>query len=571
MRTHTLEDNTLSGRRVIIDPETGQRRYEYDTERLARQGIAVDSPLLTRQNFSYSEDVLAYVRGPGTDIPHRLFGVELELVPKNGKAEFQNELVERFSSHPVFICKHDSSIGDGGSEIVTAPMTLDEARDFFSRGLYKLQHARATQSCGMHIHTNLKWPSRPSGMQLHRMYEFIMHESMWPFIDEVARRKQNTYCNRRHDPLKIMKWVDYYLRAGERSNSHSHHDALYLSRRGTLEFRMFAASIDTKVMLANVEFVDSMMDFCRTDTALSAKDFQSYVTATPGKWPTLEKRLKLRRFEKSWAVQPLSGPAVADPVAYYAEIRAAADADATATLRQPRRSTSTSHGMLQRVISQANNYMYDAMITPGDVQGRTCAIARYFAENHGSDRDWLYLTLVEVYENVSHASRTFETDVMILATMFPSLSSRDKIVHAILYLCCMAGVNDPMIESGFRMLRNQAAEERRCVTALPRAEAIAEPSSEPMAPDTASPVAMTYPYEQMTTEFRAFSETVTRLQTPITITLSNQHSALYEMLRSPSSSLRNAASDRPPVLNDSNDAGVAQFDSEEDTDGEDGL
>jgi hypothetical protein len=69
---------------------------------------------------------------------------------------------------------------------------------------------------------------------------------------------------------------------------------------------MFAASIDTKVMLANVEFVDAIVEYT-SDVALpmSPVAFRDWVLSQRERWPVLARRLSLKRFALAWLIPPL--------------------------------------------------------------------------------------------------------------------------------------------------------------------------------------------------------------------------------------------------------------------------
>jgi len=272
------------------------------------------------QNHDYNANILDFADYNSDAPPQALYGVELELAPRGRTMaalnSFQSELIDRFRAHPIFICKHDSSIPDGGSELVTLPLTLAEQRDFFNDGLGTLQHARATPTCGMHIHASFDSvtpagnPARPPARQILRMLQFIFSPLTGPFIDAIARRAQNDFCHRYVDHSDLARWAFDYS-TWRRSSSNQHHHAISFSHRfPTIEFRMFAATIDPHVMQANLEFVDALMHFCAIlNVPLTSRSFTEYVAARSIDYPQLHQRLRrapLRRTINDAEADPLN-------------------------------------------------------------------------------------------------------------------------------------------------------------------------------------------------------------------------------------------------------------------------
>jgi hypothetical protein len=127
------------------------------------------------------------------------------------------------------------------------------------------------------------------------MLAFIYDPAMREFIDTLARRQANHYCQRLASPILLAEWA-WLFSNGDNVRSNDHHQAVHFSRRHpTVEFRIFASSTEPSTLRTNVEFIDALIEFSATEMAISFDNFVNFVNSC-STWPALARRLATRRF-----------------------------------------------------------------------------------------------------------------------------------------------------------------------------------------------------------------------------------------------------------------------------------
>ena len=160
--------------------------------------------------------------------------------------------------------KADSSI-DNGFEIVTHPMTLDyhmnemSWKETLDEATF-LNYEDEEESCGLHIHVN----RNSLGYTIYEQDEVIanillLFELHWDKVVKFSRRT----------PSKLHRWCDRYgLNEGETAKelfdkaygSGERYHAINLRNRHTIEFRLFAGTLQYDVLIAALQFVNFICD-----------------------------------------------------------------------------------------------------------------------------------------------------------------------------------------------------------------------------------------------------------------------------------------------------------------------
>ena len=153
-----------------------------------------------------------------------------------------------------YVLEHDGSLNETGVELVTCPYTLDFHQKQF--GWDKLleavrpiaQSGKGTRACGMHVHVNRK---ALSALTLGKMLVFINATKNSRLVVKVAQRDSD-------------RWAERYekkITQGKDRNSDKY-QAMHLSER-TVEFRIFRGNLRPERVLKNIEFVHSVVIYCK--------------------------------------------------------------------------------------------------------------------------------------------------------------------------------------------------------------------------------------------------------------------------------------------------------------------
>lgn len=236
--------------------------------------------------------------GPG---PTR-YGVELEVgVTSGDDSEKAEEVLNRIGTD-FAVCKHDSSITcdsrlSGGFEIVTAPSDVATHRERWAMAFTtRIPGLRSwdTTSCGMHVHVSRAGLSR---LTIGKINVFLNDPRNGAFVTAIAGRSPNDYCGR--EPKRI----------GSAHHPGYRYEALNLTNRNTIEFRIFRGTLKVQSILKNIEFCAALINWARqagTTCMGSHKAFLAHVAKTPKVWPNLAAWLR----EHDYIAKPRTRPGV---------------------------------------------------------------------------------------------------------------------------------------------------------------------------------------------------------------------------------------------------------------------
>lgn len=229
------------------------------------------------------------LHGKGDDDATRL-GVELETATATGgnvqvTAQKVLDKLNRGMGHEEFaFLKHDGSIrgGAGGFEIVTHPATLDFHKErwpaiFSPNRPDKLRSDFSKYETGMHVHVTREGLT---DLTILKMMAFVNANGNREFINAVAGRTPTDWAKFGPKTAKDMK------------PPHSKYEAINLLHSDSVEFRIFAGTLDPEVFFRNLEFVDACTEMCKP-TQTSPNDMQNpdrfmdFVAANRKRYPHL--------------------------------------------------------------------------------------------------------------------------------------------------------------------------------------------------------------------------------------------------------------------------------------------
>lgn len=201
----------------------------------------------------------------------RAFGLELEIQVRN-----ENSSIAAGRIHDVVnpsgetgeYCyfERDGSIGEG-FEIVTQPAGMDIHRQKLALFLNNPDIKRNMRSheggsCGLHIHVGRQYVTQA---QIYRVQAFLNDVRNEGIVRKVSRRYSNNYARINHHMGKLSP---------EGKHSGERYEALNVTNSNTIEFRIFRGSLRYESVMAALEFVDALLNFCMPGQT-SIRDFNS--------------------------------------------------------------------------------------------------------------------------------------------------------------------------------------------------------------------------------------------------------------------------------------------------------
>ena len=279
LNTNALADNPFSYYvEKAIRQQQNIREAQQRAEEERQLRATKETFLLTHSSKATATFSFKYGKQPAYKTA---MGVELEL--DNLTAAAIPTLVSLLGKHAIF--KRDGSVSNG-VEICTAPATLDIHKEYFEK-FFKEQKTtlEVKDNCGMHVHVDRKTLKQT---QLAKILMFMNHTKNNSFIEKIAGRKANSYCQKEEHTwgTVINKTTgDKYRRVN-------------LAPRETIEFRLFASTLNFKQFSRCLEFVQAVLDYtssgehnCSIKEVVKQEHFTTYVQGHRQFYPELYKFL----------------------------------------------------------------------------------------------------------------------------------------------------------------------------------------------------------------------------------------------------------------------------------------
>lgn len=203
------------------------------------------------------------------------FGVELEVERSTRATRSRGELAEAIDTEArqkagritegrcrdgfggLVAFEEDGSLTDG-FEMISAPMGLDDQRRLWQQLLpheaFRELRSHDTETCGLHVHISR---SALTTTQIAKLVTFTNDPDNAALIVAVARRYDGGYCH-----VKTKR-----LAAAHRPDD-DRYQAVNLWNAKTVEFRIFKGSTKVEAVLAALEFVGALVEFCAPCSAV---------------------------------------------------------------------------------------------------------------------------------------------------------------------------------------------------------------------------------------------------------------------------------------------------------------
>lgn len=275
-------------------------------------------------NFNPLE-VLKFQGSPRNKI---FFGVELEIeaLDRDKSIDIAEDITKSF---PRMACiKHDGSLEKGyGIEVVTAPGDMAFHKSFWAKFFDKKYEFESDKSsrCSTHVHISRE-PLSP--LHIARMGAFFYNGGTRKFIEAIAGRSLTNEWAQRYayigydykatDFVEVYGTPEYFARKYNINRDNEmlqsltlpqsqriatmkalrlpRYTAMNLDNDNTVEIRIFKGTSDLTTMLKNVEFCQSVVDFCRPCTSSMADmssvgTYKKFVIENRSIYPNLVKFL----------------------------------------------------------------------------------------------------------------------------------------------------------------------------------------------------------------------------------------------------------------------------------------
>lgn len=219
--------------------------------------------------------------------------------------ELEYEIDDSDDAYELRQTAHDLEFGasadgslDCGVEFKSKPLCIDLVKERVPALLSRVRGSvHAERTCGLHIHLS---KSGLTLMQIGLIQDFLYNDHNNEFINKLAGRKPNTYCQRNGDYGKLgrIRPIENYKfdASGNRiidPRTHNFivekkkdfwggekYEALNFCRKDTIEFRLFAGSMRPHRVLGRVEFVQALVEWTgdtERRTFAEVRDFQQFL------------------------------------------------------------------------------------------------------------------------------------------------------------------------------------------------------------------------------------------------------------------------------------------------------
>jgi hypothetical protein len=218
------------------------------------------------------------------------FGVELEVERASNARDSRGDIAAAIESnvlrlaHTITEGRHihrqllafekDGSLNDG-FEMISAPMGLDDQRRLWaavcSTSATDQLRSHKTETCGLHIHVTRR---ALTTTQVAKLVTFTNDPDNAALVIAIARRYDNGFCH-----VKDKKLATAHRPDDDR------YQAVNLWNDRTVEFRIFKGSTSSEAVIAALEFVNALVQFCAPCSAvgfnLKTAPFLDFIASAP--------------------------------------------------------------------------------------------------------------------------------------------------------------------------------------------------------------------------------------------------------------------------------------------------
>ena len=212
------------------------------------------------------------------DTSTRFFGIELEIdasrdvnasnTKRNMLATRLHNILNQGEYNSLVKFEKDASLGQYGFEIITQPMTMKyilENRERLKEAMSQIDalnySSHDSGRCGMHIHVNKNILTEDAIDKLYLIFENFRNE-----IIAFSRRNQEgmKWCRFISDADFVPDVYDEQYIKYNKPTRNNHRSAINIGNANTIEFRIFRGTTKLSTFIANIQFIDNIIDIVTT-------------------------------------------------------------------------------------------------------------------------------------------------------------------------------------------------------------------------------------------------------------------------------------------------------------------
>lgn len=254
------------GDEVLIDCDDDDFYYDDGRDRYLHREYAYEEP--TIGSYHSSKRRISLRVDDWTRQNNMFFGVELETevkidyITRESAAKKLNELINDDEIGKNIFFENDGSL-NYGFEMVTHPMSLPAHRELWKflqdKEAIKYMRSHNTSTCGLHVHVSRRGLS---SLQIAKIVTFVNNPANEQLIRVVARRYAEGYCKIKSKTI------------GKACRSEDRYEAVNITPRETIEFRIFKGSLKYESVVSAIEFAHAVTKFCKPSVT-SIKDLST--------------------------------------------------------------------------------------------------------------------------------------------------------------------------------------------------------------------------------------------------------------------------------------------------------
>lgn len=270
-RSQSVSALDESGNEVLVDRDDDDFRYNDEVDRWTHVDYEVPEPEVIASYHSSKRE--QRVQPDDWTRQHsRYLGVELEVEVQESRnrgdcAKSLNDVINDGEVGRKVFFESDGSLNNG-FEIITQPISLPAHRELWkwlqNKSLVKGLKSHQTTTCGLHVHVSR---SSLSALQIGKIVAFVNAPENESLMTAIARRYGQAatgYC-RIKDKSKI----------GKAHKSEDRYEAVNVTPRNTIEFRIFKGSLKYESVISAVEFTNAMVEFTKPYSGYGCNDMKS--------------------------------------------------------------------------------------------------------------------------------------------------------------------------------------------------------------------------------------------------------------------------------------------------------
>ena len=225
---------------------------------------SIDSVDNIIESYSYKPNPIFIGEGD------KFFGIELETEPQDYRYE-DTEMVREvrdYVSEWAYL-KHDGSLGEGGFELVTHPMTLENHIEKFTPELFSTIRnsnyvSHTNGNCGLHIH--ISRTAFKSDLAIVKLLEFI-YGNYDNIVSKLGRRGNITnYCLE-----NVISSCPMNIERIFRINNEDRYHAINTKNRDTIELRFFRGTLVRDTFISSLQFADVLVNVANNINTVDKK------------------------------------------------------------------------------------------------------------------------------------------------------------------------------------------------------------------------------------------------------------------------------------------------------------